>query len=279
MTNGTVVSITAPDATTNSNTTTPYFTVTTAFDGGSDATRNISARRVILGTGLRDLLSDTPGIRQNFGEGLYWCPWCDGHEHADQPFGVIGPLSSVPSNVREVSTLNKDIIVFVNGTDTEASRKALDTASPGWQSLLQYRNITIENRTISAVVRLRDGSTANNGTNATAAALPSVEEYDLFRVDFEEGPSIERAAFILSIANEQASWVGRDMGVALYGEGRMYTDSNLLTNIKGVYAIGDANLDNSTNVPHAMYTGKRAAVNCHCEYLVGWTSFALKKWN
>jgi len=28
---------------------------------------------------------------------------------------------------------------------------------------------------------------------------------------------------------------------------------------------GDANSDNSTNVPHAMYSGKKAAVYCHVE--------------
>jgi thioredoxin reductase len=35
------------------------------------------------------------------------------------------------------------------------------------------------------------------------------------------------------------------------------------TNVTGVYAVGDANSDGSTNVPHAMYSGKKAAVYLH----------------
>ncbi|KAJ2987702.1 hypothetical protein NUW58_g4359 [Xylaria curta] len=54
------------------------------------------------------------------------------------------------------------------------------------------------------------------------------------------------------------------MGVRLDG-GRLAADParGLMTNIPGVYAIGDANADNVTNVPHAMFSGKRAAVFLH----------------
>ncbi|KAJ5316516.1 hypothetical protein N7508_001024 [Penicillium antarcticum] len=37
------------------------------------------------------------------------------------------------------------------------------------------------------------------------------------------------------------------------------------TNQTGFFAIGDANSDGSTNVPHAMFSGKRAAVYIHVE--------------
>ncbi|KAE8552576.1 hypothetical protein EYB25_003954 [Talaromyces marneffei] len=33
----------------------------------------------------------------------------------------------------------------------------------------------------------------------------------------------------------------------------------------GIYVVGDANNDGSTNVVHAMYSGKRAAVEIHVE--------------
>lgn len=93
-------------------------------------------------------------------------------------------------------------------------------------------------------------------------------EYDLFRVDFTEGESVERAAFLVSFPKEQASGVGRDLGVTIYSE-RLYANqsSSLLTNVPGVYAVGDANTDNSTNLPHALWSGKRAAVGLHGEFL------------
>ena len=83
-------------------------------------------------------------------------------------------------------------------------------------------------------------------------------------VDFETGDPVERAAFFASFPDEQKSNVGEEMGVQLYG-GRLAADptKGLVTNIDGVYAIGDANSDNVTNVPHALFSGKRTAVYVH----------------
>ena len=39
----------------------------------------------------------------------------------------------------------------------------------------------------------------------------------------------------------------------------------LSTNVEGIYAIGDANSDNITNVPHAFFSGKRTAVFLHVQ--------------
>jgi thioredoxin reductase len=124
--------------------------------------------------------------------------------------------------------------------------------------------VTVENRTIAGVVRL-----ANGGDSGGDPAAPTAVEHDLFRVDFHQGPSIERAAFFASFPNELRSSVGPDMGVRLDGK-RLAADSTkgLMTNIPNVYAIGDANADNITNVPHAIFSGKRAAVFLHgeCHY-------------
>ncbi|KAI0433494.1 sulphydryl oxidase [Xylaria sp. FL1042] len=232
------------------------FTVHTTFSSGEEGT--VGARSVILATGLSDIIPGTPGVQQNWGKGIFWCPWCDGNEHADQPLGILSDLNEAASLVQEISTLNNDIIAFVNGTNTPEMRAATDQKFPGWAQYLEARNITVENRTISGLVRLADG-----GANEHPEA-PTFPEHDLFRVDFTEGPSVERAAFFASFPNKQHSTVGADMGVRLDG-GRLAADNTkgLMTNIPGVYAIGDANADNVTNVPHAMFSGKRAAVFLH----------------
>ncbi|KAI1186570.1 sulphydryl oxidase [Nemania serpens] len=254
--NGTVTKIdVAP-----SNATSPApgepFTIQAKFLSGEVTT--VGAKAVILATGLSDILPNTPGLKQIWGKGIYWCPWCDGNEHADQPLGILSNLNDAASSVQEISTLNSDIIAFVNGTDTPEMSAATDTKFPGWRQYLDLHNITVENRTIAGIVRLSDG-----GANEHPEA-PTFPEHDLFRVDFTEGPSVQRAAFFASFPNRQHSSIGADMGVRLDG-GRLAADSTkgLMTNIPGVYAIGDANADNITNVPHAMFSGKRAAVFLH----------------
>ncbi|KAI0474472.1 sulphydryl oxidase [Xylaria cf. heliscus] len=250
--NGTVTKIDAPAG----NGSNQPFTVRATLPSGEEAT--VGARGVILATGLRDIIPDTPGIKQNWGKGIFWCPWCDGNEHADQPLGILSGLDEAASLSQEISTLNSNIIAFVNGTNTPEMRAATEKKFPGWEQYLEARNITVENRTIAGLVRLADG-----GINEHPEA-PTFPEHDLFRVDFADGPSVERAAFFASFPNKQHSSVGADMGVRLDG-GRLAADParGLMTNIPSVYAIGDANADNVTNVPHAMFSGKRSAVFLH----------------
>ncbi|EFY89609.1 thioredoxin reductase, putative [Metarhizium acridum CQMa 102] len=252
MTNGTVTKITAQENNT-------YFTVTGTYQ--DNEVKNLTARKVVLGTGLKDLLPETPGLGENWGKGIYWCPWCDGYEHADQSIGLLGPLTSVPGTVREILTLNKDIIAFVNGTDTPSNREATEKSNPRWQDYLNLHNVTVENRTIASIERLKNGSNPN-----ADPSLPSYPEYDLFRVYFTDGVSVTRAALLASFKSEQYSKVGEEAGVVLYGE-KLGVDptKGLVTSVPGIYAVGDCNSDNSTNVPHALYSGKRTAVFLHVQ--------------
>lgn len=252
MTNGTVTQIEPMQNNT-------YFKVTGDYMGEKGNT--VTARKIVLATGLRDLLPATPGIRENWGKGIYWCPWCDGHEHADQGLGLIAPLDEIPGLVREILTLNRDIVAFVNGTDTPEARAATEEKSPKWQEYLSLHKVRVENRIIAAVERLANGTTGDEDPS-----LPTAPEHDLFRVKFDGGDSILRNAFLTGFKAEQRSNLGPDMGVQLYG-GRLAADGSkgLTTNIPGVFAIGDANSDNVTNVPHALFSGKRAAVYLHGE--------------
>jgi thioredoxin reductase len=262
MTNGTVTKITPGDSQNSYFVVTTTITTATGSGPNTQPAKNLTARKIVLATGLRDILPATPGLRENWGQGIFWCPWCDGYEHADQPLGLLGSLDNVPAAVREMSTLNTDVVALVNGTDTPAYRAVTDQKLPGWQKYLQLKGVRVDNRTITRITRLM------NGTNGSEdPSLPSVAEHDRFRVEFSEGEPVERAAFLAAYPSEQTSSVGQDMGVQLYG-GRLAADpaNGLATNINGVYAIGDANSDNTTNVPHALFSGKRTAVYLHGEY-------------
>ncbi|GAO17350.1 uncharacterized protein UV8b_00220 [Ustilaginoidea virens] len=236
-----------------------YFTVTSKDAAGKE--QSLTAKKIILGTGIRDLIPDTPGLRENWAQGIFWCLWCDGHEHADQALGIIGPLTDVMGDVRNALTLNKDMVVLANGTDTAASRDALDKANPGWQKFLQLHNIKVENRVIKSIEVLEK----DNGTSSNAR-LPSQPEHYLFRVNFDSGEPLLRNAFLTSFPNEQYSTLGQDLGVQMVS-GRLAVDSTkgLMTSVPGVYAVGDCNSDGVTNVPHALFSGKRAAVYLHAQ--------------
>ncbi|EMF16859.1 uncharacterized protein SEPMUDRAFT_76478 [Sphaerulina musiva SO2202] len=251
LTNGTVTKIESTgDAKLTS------FSVTANFTSDGNLT-TVTARKIILATGLRDIVP--PGLLESWGKGIYWCPWCDGFEHADQPYGILGPLDKSGNTPLETLTLNKDVIIFANGTDTPENRAIVEGKLPGFETWYKVHNITVDNRTIVSVERLKDAGLLNE--DPSKATLP---EHDLFQVNFSEGEPVQRAAFVTNWPSEQKSSVGADAGVWLYG-GKLAANmsAGMITNVPGIYAVGDANSDNSTNVPHAMWSGKRAVVSLH----------------
>ena len=180
-------------------------------------------------------------------------------EHADQPYGILGPLDKSGNTPLEILTLNKDVIIFANGTDTPENRAIVEGKLPGFETWHEIHNVTVDNRTITSLQRLKDAGALNE--DPSKATLP---EHDLFQVNFSEGEPVQRAAFVTNWLNEQKSNVGEEAGVWLYG-GKLAANisAGMITNVPGIYAVGDANSDNSTNVPHAMWSGKRAVVSLH----------------
>lgn len=240
-----------------------------------------TARRIILATGVTDILPSTPGTLDAFGKGMYWCPWCDGYEHREQSLGVVGPLSDALSAALEMHNMNPDIIVMTNGTDTPEQRAKATERSSTWQEQFAAYNISIVNTTIASFTRLQDG----NGRRVSAADSspqvplarpdgemsisndnwgPNGKHKDLFRVTFADGLSVERAAFLINIETKQTSHLAAHLNLNMTGS-KIVVDAKMLTNVTGIFAVGDANNDGSTNVPHAMYTGKKAAVVAHGE--------------
>lgn len=209
-----------------------------------------------MATGMEDILPNTPGLLDAWGNGVFWCPWCDGYEHRDQPFGILGDLSNTMGSVIEMQTLNTDIIVFTNGTQTPVEEAALVDKYPNWIEQLEAFNVTIDNRTITAFERLQNGGEHEDTVEH--------KEFDIFRINFTEGEPVIRNAFLTNYPSVQRSELPKDMGLTIDANEKIKVDqSSMRTNVLGVFAVGDINNDNSTNVPHAMYSGKRAAVFVH----------------
>lgn len=175
-------------------------------------------------------------------------------EHRDQPFGIVADIASVLGAVLEVHTLNSDIIAFTNGTRTPEGEARASEKYPDWEKQLKAWNITIDNRMITSFERIQDGGKHRDNAQD--------KQFDKFRVHFTEGKPVERNAFLVDYPTDQTSTLPSQMGLEMDSRKIKVTEA-MRTNETGVFAIGDANNDGSTNVPHAMYSGKRAAVYIH----------------
>jgi thioredoxin reductase len=96
----------------------PRFTIALA-DG-----RAVHARRVLVATGLRDVLPDIPGLAAHWGHGVVHCPYCHGWEVRDEPIGIlaVGPASI--HHALLFRQLTDDLVYFTRGTDLDEDTRA-----------------------------------------------------------------------------------------------------------------------------------------------------------
>ncbi len=100
----------------------PRFAVSLA-DGGL-----VRARRVLVATGLRDVLPDIPGLAPHWGRGVVHCPYCHGWEVRDQPIGVLAVGPASVHHALLFRQLTEDLVYFARGIDLDEDTRARFTA-------------------------------------------------------------------------------------------------------------------------------------------------------
>jgi thioredoxin reductase len=108
-------------------------TVTELLRDGVDAFRviladgrRIATRRLLVATGLRDVLPDVPGLRDRWARDVLHCPYCHGHEVRDRQLGVIGGAPGAVRYAQIVRQWTQDLVYFTApGTLTSSERTGL----------------------------------------------------------------------------------------------------------------------------------------------------------
>jgi thioredoxin reductase len=72
--------------------------------------QRVSARRLLVTTGLRDQLPDVPGITERWARDVLHCPYCHGHEVRDQPLGVLGGTAAAVRYAQIVRQWTEDLV-------------------------------------------------------------------------------------------------------------------------------------------------------------------------
>lgn len=97
----------------------------------------LTARRVLLATGIVDSLSKTPGFAEQWGKCVFDCPYCHGYEHKGEPWGFVAPKVAGLRTVLSYLAWTRDMIVFTDGFQLEIPadlRRELDTARVRFES-------------------------------------------------------------------------------------------------------------------------------------------------
>ncbi|MDV9192907.1 FAD-dependent oxidoreductase, partial [Streptomyces sp. SR27] len=139
------------------------FTLTLA-DGGT-----VSARRLVVTTGLVDELPAVDGLAGRWGRDVLHCPYCHGWEVRDGAFGVIAHPAMAAHQALMVAHWSKDVTLFLH---TAAEPSAHEAA------LLDAAGVRIERGEVTGLavqddrltgVRLADGRTVARSVVFAAA--------------------------------------------------------------------------------------------------------------
>jgi thioredoxin reductase len=79
---------------------------------------SLSARYLLLATGLRDELPAVPGFAECWGKSVIHCPYCHGYEVADQPTGAWVNGDDAQHLATLLTNWTSDLTIFTNGPAT-----------------------------------------------------------------------------------------------------------------------------------------------------------------
>ncbi|MFD1066556.1 NAD(P)/FAD-dependent oxidoreductase [Oceanobacillus locisalsi] len=188
------------------------------------------AQRIILTTGLKDILPEIEGMHQFYGTSLFGCPYCDGWELKDLPLVYIAAYPHAFNSIKMVSNWSKDIVVCTNGKET---------ISPQEKAILSQKNIQVIE---DEILRLQG------------------EGGQLKSIQFKNGNELHRQAGFISYKLQQAAPFAGRLDLESNGMGGIKIDPYGRTSRKGVYAAGD----NAGGLPQqivAAAEGSKAAIS------------------
>jgi thioredoxin reductase len=179
-----------------------------AFSAALGDGSKVSSRRVILATGVTDVLPAIDGLAERWGTSAFDCPYCDGWEVRGQPIVV---LDAHEENVRlalMLSRFSSEVVICTNGVEP----------SEGDATLLHQRGVKI----VSAMVVRLEGPGP-----------------DLERVVCRDGTGIEARYAFSHPPTRQASPLPDQLGLRQLDDGSVEVDDLAQTTVPGVFAAGD----------------------------------------
>ncbi|MDT4930801.1 MAG: hypothetical protein QOF92_3668 [Pseudonocardiales bacterium] len=191
--------------------------------------QRISARRVLVTTGLRDELPDIPGLLDRWARDVLHCPYCHGYEVRDRQLGVLGGTAGAVRYAQVVRQWTDDLVYFTPP----------DVLTAAERTLLLARAIGVVEGTIDALV---------------------IDDADRLRgVQMQDGCVIPRDALFVPPRFIPNSTLLVDLGCEVDAEGWVAVDNTGRTSVPGVWAAGNV-VDPRAQVITAAGAGSAAAI-------------------
>ena len=182
-------------------------------DGGFEVVteaERLTARRLVLATGVRDEFPDVGGFFEHYGASVFHCPSCDGYEAKGRPVVAIGWSEQVVGFALELLGWASQVTVVTDGRRFEGDAEH--------RRMLERHGVAVREETALELIGTRG---------------------DLRAIRLAGGETVECQLGFFSIAHHPLTGLGEQLGCQRDAQGYLVVDANGATTVPGVYAAGD----------------------------------------
>lgn len=198
--------------------------------------QTFAARRLLIATGLHDLLPDCPGFRDFYGATVHHCPDCDGFEVSNKRVAVLGQGKATVGFTLGLLSWTDQLTLITNGETGDMTDEH--------RAQLARFNIPLIDHSITAL----EGDK---------------EACRLERVRLDDGSALDCDALFFNLGTRPASDLHTQLGCKLDEEcGLIWVNEERQTSVRGVYAAGDITPHSQLAVVAAA-EGAMAAIHIH----------------
>ncbi|NUQ88816.1 MAG: NAD(P)/FAD-dependent oxidoreductase [Glycomyces artemisiae] len=194
-----------------------------AWDGGG-----ARARRLLLATGLRDVLPPTPGLAALWGRSAFHCPYCHGYETVGASIAVVGSTMPRLRLAVQLRRFGERVTLCTDGASLD----------PAQRELLAANEVAVE-------------CGANARMDGRGGRLEAVA--------FADGSALEASAVFVENTAVQRSELPDLLGCKRFEDGCVEVDEFGRTTVPGVSAAGDMARRASVPMPFAAVTAAAAS--------------------
>ena len=180
------------------------------FHVDTDEGGRLSARRLVLATGVVDERPPVAGIEEHYGESVFHCPTCDGYEARDRDVVVLGWGAHVAGTALELLDWARQVTVVTGGRAFEGDERH--------RQALARHHVPVEELEAAEL-------TGSRG--------------ELQGVRLSDGTEVPCDLVFFSVAHHPRTELARELGCHLTEEGCVEVDDQCRTSVPGVFAAGD----------------------------------------
>ncbi|MWC28235.1 NAD(P)/FAD-dependent oxidoreductase [Paenibacillus sp. MMS18-CY102] len=201
--------------------------------------QRIRSKKLLVATGLQEILPDIPGVKEHYGKSLFQCPYCDGWELRDQPLIVVSEHPRVFHIAKLLYQWSHDLVICTNGQSIMSDEE---------KEVLTSRNIIVTEQQV----------TAFHGVNGR-----------LQEVEFSDGTRMARTGgFITPQWTSPHATLCEGLGYEPTELGGISVDGmGKSTTVDGLFAAGEATSGGSTQLIIAASAGSMAAISINTELM------------